>query len=100
MTGARTIESLFSLINGVGRSLASEASRSAARASRERLVHLRAGEIRRLPPGQRYLLVSGRLWLTHRGDDRDHFPLAGALFETDSDSVVEAFAESVLRVAP
>lgn len=100
MTGARTIGSLFSLINSAGRILASEASRSAARASHDRLVHLRDGEVRRLPPGLRYQLVSGHLWLTHEGDDRDHFPLAGTFFETTTDTVVEAFAESVLRVTP
>lgn len=97
MTGAGNIESIFALINGLGRRLVAEASRSAARSSSQRIVHLRQGAIHRLPPGQRWHVVSGRLWLTHWGDDRDHFPAAGDIFDAGGDSVVEALQESVLR---
>jgi hypothetical protein len=99
MTGASNIESIFALINDIGRRLVSEASRSAARSSNQRIVHLRQGAIHRLPARQRWQVVSGRLWLTHWGDDRDHFPAAGDVVDAGDDSVVEALQETVLRVS-
>ena len=62
-----------------------------------RLV-LPAGCARRLAAGGRFRVATGRVWLTHRGDGRDWFPPAGAVFRAGPASVVEALGDAVLEV--
>lgn len=54
----------------------------------------------RLPAGSHVSIISGRVWLTHYGDSRDHFPRGGNSFDTDGlrDSVIEALSDSTLII--
>lgn len=58
---------------------------------------LAAGEVRALPPDRRFVVVSGRVWLTHAGDRRDFFPRPGGVFASGPASVVEGLSAAVLR---
>lgn len=54
------------------------------------------GEVRKLTPGTRLRVLSGRVWLTHRDDGRDWFPRPGELVEAGPASVIEAWSGAVL----
>lgn len=63
-----------------------------------RMRPIKAGKALTLPPWQRWTVVSGHLWLTHKDDSRDVFPRAGASFESGKRSVVEALSDTVLQL--
>jgi len=113
MTTANTIESFFALINlgAKNRSGAAAVRRlntalSAALRSTPRAapaparLDIRHGDTLNLPAGRHVTVLAGRLWLTHHGDRRDHFPRAGDSFDTTahSHSVVQAFGDSALLI--
>lgn len=92
MTTANTIESFFSLINRT------EKSRATSVASAP--LALKDGATLRLPADRHVTVITGRVWLTHHGDSRDHFPKRGDSFDTSahSDSVIQALADSTLLI--
>lgn len=94
MATANTIESFFSLINKTNR-------RPVDRAIGDhRYINLRCGELIELPPDRRVSVVAGQLWLTHRGDQLDHFPSGGDSFDTTkrSHSLIQALADSTILI--
>lgn len=92
MITANTIESFFSLIKRTD-------GRPARRAGQRR-IDLRRGELVELPSGRRVSVVSGQLWLTHRGDPLDHFPSGGDSFDTTNrrQSLIQALADSTILI--
>lgn len=95
MTTANTIESFFSLINRTAQNRTSRATSMAAAP-----LSLRDGATLRLPADRHITVVTGRVWLTHHGDSRDHFPKRGDSFDTSthSDSVIQALADSTILI--
>lgn len=94
MATANTIESFFALIKPSARSPARPVRTASATLSVLR------GATLRLPADRHVSVLTGQLWLTHRGDLRDHFPCGGDSFDTsaDSDSVIQALADSTLLI--
>lgn len=97
MTTANTIESFFSLIN---RNAKTHTSSAHAANVASAPLSLRDGATLRLPADRHVTVVTGRVWLTHHGDSRDHFPKRGDSFDTSahSDSVIQALADSTILI--
>lgn len=98
MSTANTIESFFALIKPTGKLPVAIAAKTRGQFSSP--IAVRTGKTFRLPPGRHVSIVTGLVWLTHRGDSADHFPSAGDSFDTTatSNSVVEALADSTLLI--
>lgn len=96
MSQSTTIESFFALINGTAR-----AFRTRTVAGAGQPITLLQGQPRTLPAG-RYTVISGRLWLTHADDRRDHFPRPGDSFDTLAacQSVGEALTDCTVFFEP
>jgi hypothetical protein len=96
MSHGTTIESFFALINGGMRT-----TRVRTFPGGDQPITLREGQVRTLPAG-RYTVISGRLWLTHANDRRDHFPRQGDSFDTSAarGSVGEALTECTVFFEP
>lgn len=94
MATANTIESFFSLINRVKRHPAQRTF------SDHRYIDLRCGELIELPSDSHVSVVAGQVWLTHRGDALDHFPVSGDSFDTTkwSKSLIQALADSTILI--
>lgn len=102
MATANTIESFFALINPSGKlsarpALVGDQTGGAPVSAQLRVLR---GATLRLPAGSHVAVLTGRLWLTHRGDWRDHFPHGGDSFDTsaESDSVIQALTDATLLI--